>query len=147
MSQKLVLLSVILAFFLCGGCSQDNRPEGLPKLYPVTLTILQDDQPLYNALVFLHTENESDAKWTVSSVTDAEGKAIIVTHGQFRGSPAGKFKVCVRKAEVDEESRGVPKLIHYVDTKFGDPKKTPLEIEVPESKKMTTLTLNVHKPQ
>lgn len=158
---------MILLLLVC-GCSNENRPKDLPKLYPVILNILLDDQPLNDALVTLYTENRDIAKWSVGSVTDADGKAIIMTHGQFHGAPAGKFKVCVKKTKVEgeEESKpkepqtgfvvdlsqsqqpmGMPKMINYVDPLFGNPESTTLEIEVPESKKMTTLTLNVHKPQ
>ena len=155
-------LTIILIFLGCGGCSNDNRPKDLPRLYPVTLTITQDDQPLDNALVLLYAENEADAKWTVGSRTDAQGKAIIMTHGQFRGSPAGKFKVCVMKSEADTgtdasspaplsvygdtNTRSVmPKVTSLVAPLFTDPKSTPLEIEVPP-KGTTSLTLSVHKP-
>lgn len=158
-------LPIILASLVCSGCHRENRPADLPKLYPVILNITADEQPLTNALVVLYAENEAIAKWTVGSVTDAEGKAIIVTHGQFQGAPEGKFKVCVRKTEMEgaeakrqEGQTGLvgglspaptqmPKMTNYVDSVFGDPKTTTLEIEVPASKKTTTLTLNVHKPR
>lgn len=158
-------LTILLAFLVCSGCNRDNRPADLPKLYPVILDITVDGQPLDNALVVLHAENEAIAKWTVGSVTDAAGKAIIVTHGQFQGAPEGKFKVCVRKVEMEgaeamrQESQSglvggltpapsqMPKMVEYVDSLFGDPKTTILEIEIPASKKTTTMTLNVHKPK
>ncbi len=159
-------LALILAAFVFNGCSKENRPDDLPKLYPVTLTFTLDGRPLDNALVNLVTEDKTISKWTVGSVTDAEGKAIIVTHGQFRGAPAGKFKVCVKKTELSggqapQKSqtefvvdlspsslpKGMPKMINHVDPVFGDVKTTLLEIEVPASRKMTNLTLDVNKPR
>ena len=158
-------LPVALVIVLLGGCG-DNLPDGLPKLYPVTLHIKLDGQPLTDALVLLHTENEEIAKWTVGSYTDSEGNAILVTHGQFRGAPAGRFKVCVSKQGVPPEIQeqidanrtsvvataptmgmAMPKSIEYVDPIFRSPDSTPLEIEVvPQGRKTVTFTLDVHKP-
>ena len=160
-------LTIILVLLICNGCSKENRPDDLPKLYPVTLTITIDGKPLGGALVNLFTEDQSISKWTIGGYTNAEGKLILATHGQFRGAPAGKFKVCVRKSELEgspgmqEDSRprsvidpvpmagmggGMPKTIELVAPKFGSKTSTPLEIEVPASKKMLNLTLEVHKP-
>jgi hypothetical protein len=144
--QLFYLLIIIPILLACGGCSRDNRPADIPRLFPVTLLITLDDQPLDDALVVLHMENGPDAKWTVGSRTNTAGQAIITTHGQFRGAPAGKFKVCVSKSEGIEEN-GRPKLVQYVDPLFGDPKSTPLEIEVSAAGKVTNSTLKVHKPQ
>ena len=158
-------LPVIAVIFVVAGCSGEKRPPDLPKLYPVTLTITMDGQPLEDALVNLYTEDQSISKWTVGSTTNAEGKAVIVTHGQFRGAPEGKFKVCVRKVELEGEQQilensqsglvvdspgvgtGMPKTIEHVDPKFGSRATTTLEIEIiPQGKKMTEITLNVHGP-
>jgi len=161
MLKKCYLSPIFLVILVCIGCSGENRPADLPVLYPVTLTILLDDQPLENAMVVLHTDDVSIAKWTVGSYTNAAGEAIIMTHGQFRGAPAGKFKVCVSKQELPgaptedltvigstvQPGMGMPTVIHHVDPIFGKRETTPLEVEVPPQRKTTTLTLNVHKPQ
>ena len=146
MSKTVYPLTTILTLLICCGCSQDNRPEGLPRLFPLTLTITLDDQPLDTAVVLLHAESDADAKWTVGSQTDVQGKAIIMTHGQFRGAPAGKFKVCVSKSTAIGEGMML-ELTHDVDLLFGDPKTTPLEIEISDIGKATNLTFNVHKPK
>jgi len=167
MLKNFYLLPILLAVLICNGCSKENRPADLPALYPVTITFTLDGQPLADALVNLHTEDTAIAKWTIGSYTDAEGKAIIVTHGQFRGAPAGKFKVCVKKTTLpgDEDSRnrerssefvvdfspaqqppGMPIVTNHVHAEFGKQETTPLEIEVSASKKMLNLTFDVHKP-
>ena len=111
-------------------------------------------------MVSLRPENAADVQWTVNGRTDAEGKATIVTHGQFPGAPAGKFKVCVTKVEsVGEDAAepvgvmsaplptsGRPQVVIHVDPVFGDSQKTPLEIEVSKGKG-ANITLNVHKPK
>jgi len=156
-----LLANLFWAVLVCIGCSREDRPADLPTLYPVTLTILLDGQPLEGALVVLHAEEESIAKWTVGGYSDDSGKVTIVTHGQFHGSPAGTFKVCVSKQELPGAPTGnlsivgttvqprmrMPAPIHYVDSVFGKRETTPLKIEVPPQRKMTALTLDVHKPQ
>ena len=147
MSRTFYPLTMGLILLAWCGCSRDNRPEDIPRLYPVTLTIMLDDRPLDNAIVMLYAESGADAQWTVGSQTDTQGQAIIMTHGQFSGAPAGKFKVCVSKSSVDGEGTML-KLTHDVDPLFGDPTTTPLEIEIsPKGKATTSLTLNVHKPK
>ena len=151
--------------FVCGGCSNEYRPGDLPPLFPVTLTILRDGQPLDHAMVTLYTENPSIVKWTIGGETDADGKAVIVTHGQFHGAPAGAFKVCVLKREYPQipaerdaapmpsvggaipQAGPIPPPIDLVDPLFFSPESTPLEIEIPRQKKGVALTLNVHAPK
>ena len=161
--QHFYPLLIVLAIFVCGGCSKENRPRDLPPLFPITLTFLLDGQPLDNAMVMFYTENQAIAKWTVGGITDAEGKAIIVTHGQFHGVPAGTFKVCVSKRvfpdEPDEnvvasivgsEIRPMGKMpvpIDHVDPLFCKPENTPLKIEIAPQKKMMAQTFNVHGPK
>ena len=163
MLKPFYLLTIIPALLVFGGCTKENRPDDMPPLYPVTITFTLDGQPLAGALVNLHTEDKAVEKWTIGSYTDENGKAIIVTHGQFRGSPAGKFKVCVKKSEIEGDSTPkeptglvfdttptptrMPKMINHVHAEYGKKETTPLEIEVPASKKMLNLTLSVHKPK
>lgn len=153
---------IVVCLCIFGGCSRENRPNDLPKLMPVTLTLTQDGKPLEKAMVVLYAENPDIVKWTVSGNTDTDGKTILVTHGQFRGAPAGKFKVCVTKVENADQSAepdsraglvtagepvtsGRPRLIYHVDPVYSDPKKTPLEIEIP-AKGKGTFTLDCGKP-
>ena len=162
MIKNFYLFPVLLVILVCSGCSGENRPEGLPALYPVTLTILLDDKPIEGALVFLHSEDPAIKKWTVGSYTNAEGKAIVMTHGQFQGAPAGKFKVCVSKQEVPGGpppgeggnsigstvvETGFQPPVHHVAPVFGKRETTPLEIEVLPNRKMLELTLEVHGPR
>ena len=163
MQNKLFyIIPLVLATFLC-GCSDPSRPDNLPTLYPVTLTIMLDGQPLEGAMVVLYAEDPAIENWTVGGYTDAQGKAIIVTHSQFRGAPAGKFKVCVSKEELPDESTleeemmlatytAAPStgtmrtIIHHVAPLFGQRETTTLAVEVPVSRKTLEVTLNVSKP-
>jgi len=162
-TQWHTLLMIVLGLSVLSGCSRQHRPRDLPKLTPATITFTQDGKPLEKAMVFLYAENPDIAKWTVSSNTNANGEAILVTHGQFQGAPAGKFKVCVIKSEDagsadepdphaglvfaggDSAPRGRPRLIHHVDPVFSDPQKTPLEVGIP-AKGRAMFTLDVSNP-
>ena len=137
-----VLLSVLIAFSLSGviGCNQTPKPEGLPKLYSVTLKILQEGTPLAGAEVMFYPIDEM-GKWTHGGRTDENGVAQIVTHGQYSGVPAGKFKVTVSKSLVVEpeadSNMSVPgvqnslnKVFDLVDLVYKTKDSTPLEIEI-----------------
>ena len=93
-SIALVVSLGVLSLLL--GCSSENRPPGMPKLYPASILITQEGQPLEGASVILVCVDES-IRWLVSGQTNRDGVARLVTHGQFSGAPAGKFKVCVTK--------------------------------------------------
>lgn len=116
-----------------GGCSKP-RPDGLPKLVPCSVTIIQDGKPLEEATVSFESE---DLKWAVGGTTDAKGVAKIYSHGAYEGSPEGKFKVTVTKqvVEADQEATSAsstPISVAYnlVDLQYFTAQDTPLEIEV-----------------
>jgi len=79
------------------GCGGKELPAGFPKLYPCTVTVTQEGEPLVGAIVRLHPSNPLE--WTVSGKTDGRGTAVIHTHGIHAGAPAGDFKVTVDKLE------------------------------------------------
>lgn len=77
------------------GCAP-KLPDGMPKLNPTTITVIQDGQPLANAMITLQATDGAN-KWSSGGETDAKGVATMVTHGQYKGVPAGKYKVAVSK--------------------------------------------------
>ena len=100
-------LSFAISCLFCGtgmilfvstlGCGGKELPAGFPKLYPCTITIVQEGEPLAGAVVRLHPQNPLD--WMVDGKTDGRGVAVIHTHGIHAGAPAGDFKVTVDKLE------------------------------------------------
>lgn len=81
---------------LLGGCFGPKTPDGMPKLEPVTVTVLQGDVPLANATLNLKPlEPSTTNNFTCGGTTNEEGVATIVTHGQYKGAPVGKYKVAV----------------------------------------------------
>lgn len=83
----LVLLAVTF------GCTKGY--QGGEKLFPVTITVLDDGKPLDNAVVIL--DRQGADKVNASAMTDAEGKASIKIDAEWSGAPVGKYLVRVSK--------------------------------------------------
>ncbi|GHT09827.1 hypothetical protein FACS1894170_01030 [Planctomycetales bacterium] len=62
----------------------------MPKLYPATLTVLQDGKPLENASVVL-INTDATSTWSAGGQTDAKGVVMLQTMGQFKGIPEGTY--------------------------------------------------------
>lgn len=91
-------MTAVLSFTGCGGV---KTPEGMPTLIPATVVLTQADKPLADAELTLHSTSTPPSSWAVSGKTDASGKAVLMTSGQYKGAPAGPYTLCVRKAEVE----------------------------------------------
>lgn len=148
---------------LTAGCGEP-RPEGLPELYPVTLTITQDGAPLADASVTLFPQDSALARWPSGGQTDASGNVQITTFAKYPGAPAGTFKVTVTKlvtegdplpthpgrnatreqiVEYDRAMKtGSFQAFHVVSAEHRTPNTTPLSIDV-SSSGPNTITLDV----
>ncbi|EMI17963.1 hypothetical protein RMSM_05108 [Rhodopirellula maiorica SM1] len=92
-----VMMTTVL---LINGCGE-SRPDGMPELYPATVTITQAGNPLSDATVTLYPNDSALRRWTVGGRTDATGTATLTTHTKYDGAPAGSFKVMVNKTETE----------------------------------------------
>jgi hypothetical protein len=148
MYKYFVSIIVVLPIFY--GCSGERLPPDLPKLYPVTLTIVQDGQPLGGASVVVVNEDYASSPWAAGGVTNEQGKVKLRTEGKYSGAPAGKYKVTIAKTEVPEielpEDSSSPeynkkikeiqdKMFYLVEDKFTKLDTTPLRIEITPSAK------------
>jgi hypothetical protein len=156
MFSRIAFLSLILLLFQ-NGCGGPQKPDGMPPLYPCSITILQDETPLAGAVVAL----VGDGKWASHGQTDEKGVAKIITYGQFQGSPEGTYLVTVSKrisegdppkSNVDENGRVlgpptlvVPSYVELVASEYTSSKTTPLTIEVKPAKKGNDQTFDVGK--
>ena len=96
----IVLLSFMFVLAFQPGCGKDpNRPDDLPKLYPVSITVTQEGKPLEGATVTLHAKAETKYGTCLAS-TDASGVAVIRTYG-FKGVPLGQYSVTIEKRIVE----------------------------------------------
>ena len=126
----IVLLTMI-------GCSEE-RPDGMPPLYKVTLQFHQEGTPLGEASIRLIPQ--FDSPWTVGGSTNTKGEVRLKTHGKYDGVPAGKYKICVNKfvseGELPQIGVYTPPMKHFnfVEPQYTQSKETPLEIEVVKGK-------------
>ena len=161
LSKNLTLIFIPVLFF-CISCSGVKKPDDLPDLFPTTITILQEGQPVADATVNLLPEGNS--KWFAGGKTDAQGKCIIRTQGKYDGTPAGKFNVVVYKTVTQEsETRKQPeptdpveakayydkiakeeKIHDFIDLKYKKPTTTDLKLEITSG--MNEQTYDVGKP-
>lgn len=146
---------MLVALFIAGCSKDDGRPKDLPPLFPCEITITQDEKPLAQATVSLESSGEVNSVYLPSGITDESGKALISTYG-FKGAPAGKYKVTVRKTIVEDVKQVMDSYGDMVDSpgtdyrvverKYSDAKATPHELEVTADKKTPKLTFDVGKP-
>ena len=96
----LLPLALVLAVSL--GCGP-KMPQGMPKLYPATVTVNFDDgKPVGGAsVIFRLTDPVLPRTWLHSGTTDSEGKVNLMTDGEYPGIPAGKYTVTIEKYEVE----------------------------------------------
>jgi hypothetical protein len=126
------------------GCTREYRPEGLPTLYPCTLTITQDGQPLAGAMVTLYTESSEDRRWSSGGTTNSQGVIKIKVLGKYLGAPAGTYKVTIEKQEIENIDSQSYYCISLVETQYIKVQETPLKIEV--TPKGANQTFDVGKP-
>ena len=158
MKRLAILCAVAVLASASLGCGQ-KRPAGMPPLEPVQITITQGSTPLSNAVLSLKALDASSGNFTCGGTTDEKGVATIVTHGQYKGAPVGKYKVSVTctvgegtpppPSPIDEESARVwqeyqdsgatYEEFYVVDPKFAIFETTTLEVEVVAGKNAFTL--------
>ncbi|MDO4586887.1 MAG: carboxypeptidase regulatory-like domain-containing protein [Planctomycetia bacterium] len=105
MTKKIAI--VLLGFLISGivfGCGK-KKPDGMPKLVPCEVSVIQDGKPLEGAVVSFYSDT---IKWSISGTTDANGLAKIHTHGTYPGSPEGEFKVTVTKTVIEQTTQPEP---------------------------------------
>lgn len=164
MARTFTLFSaLLLAVSLIVGCVGEPRPAGMPRLYPVSITVTQEGEPLEGALLQLFAEDSANARWGPSGVSNSSGVATLFTEGKYKGVPLGEFKVVVTKSEREPHphpewadlpygdpnfqrygaiSRGL-KTFNYVELQYGSVADTPLSIDITAGKK--TYTIDVGK--
>ena len=107
MFKRYFLLLTFCLLILSTGCGQ-KLPKGMPKLSPTTIKIAYTGgKTIEGATVMMIAENpaESGGRWTITGITNVQGIAEMITLGQYKGVPSGKYTVIVSK----DISEGVPK--------------------------------------
>ncbi|MDR2642563.1 MAG: hypothetical protein LBC74_07195 [Planctomycetaceae bacterium] len=135
MTKHLILLSALLVF---AGCGQ-NMPDGMPKLYPCQITVTRDGQPFAMASVKLYPVEPQKKEWSTTGLTGTNGVVDLRTNANYRGIPAGKYKIIVVKEDVEDIDKNFYYRLNTVDPNLGDMESTPLEIEIKSGKNKQTI--------
>ena len=158
------LLAVSAVLFV-SGCGQ-KLPDGMPKLFSTKVVVKYADGTGVPGATVLLIPNDSSVKdWSSGGTTGEDGSIDLFTRGQYKGVPAGSYKVTVKKlatentepveAELDAESykkalqqynnpSGPDPMVNYalIDPTFANPESTTLELTV-EAKNGNVLDVNV----
>ncbi|MEW4562107.1 carboxypeptidase regulatory-like domain-containing protein [Bremerella sp. JC770] len=122
------------------GCrNEPPKPDNMPELHPVSLTIVQEGEPLELASIRLIPQSQP-SPWYSGGSTDHNGLVQVHTHGKYFGVPAGTYKVTVTKIEMPAAASGSLENMErrtrqedtydLVDPQYSNPTKTPLLLDV-----------------
>jgi len=154
---SILFTPLLLSISFLIGCGGPSRPADLPRLYPVSLTVIQEGEPLAGATVQLFPEDPALAQWSPMGITDASGTVALKTNAIYNGAPLGSYKITVSKIELEPHPNpewGLDdnhpnymrylqiernlKLYSYVESLYGSIENTPLRVEVmPRQKNYT----------
>lgn len=98
---RIAFILVILTFVTCVSCAKVQKPDGMPDLYPCTITLTQGGEPLEGASILCQSDDSKLIRWAITGLTDANGVAKIFTMGKFEGAPLGTYAVVVTKEETE----------------------------------------------
>ena len=162
MFRTLIFSAIVLSITALSGCGGQSRPADLPRLYPCTVTVLQDGRPLGEGIVKLVSTDPS-FRWVIFAQLDSSGTGKVYTQGLYVGVPEGEYKVVVSKEESVSEQVGPTitrqdgdsgetitvtptsvKVYTLVEKEYTDAKTTPLSITI--SQKGNNQTFDCGKP-
>lgn len=155
--SRFALSFFVFSALIFAGCNNDDptRPAGMPSLKPCTVIVTEGGTPLHTTSVTLFSEDGTPSKWGSGGITDAAGKATLISRG-FEGAPAGKYKVTLSRnvqpgappapdstASDEEFAAYFSKLAKFPPAKetmpaaYLKPETTPLTITVGSAKEIT----------
>lgn len=139
-----LLLAAAGACVASSGCGQ-KLPEGIPDLVPVTLVLTQEGAPLDEATVSCIPVDSANSRWSCGGTTDAKGELPLTTLGQYKGVPAGEYKVVVMKMLIENppQTRDDPPGQRYrlVPEEYESADATPLTFTASKDQKRVELDL------
>jgi hypothetical protein len=151
---------VVMPLLFLNGCGGTKLPDGIPKPYPVTITITQEGKGLEEVFVTLVSDDPVIGQWTASGISDSSGKAVIHTWGKYPGVVPGKYNIVLLKREVQARYKNIPDpkvdregyeratrqypiqpkdTWDLIDPKYSDQNTTPETIEVLKKKNNRTI--------
>jgi len=88
-------ISVVSVLFICAfvfGCNKNSIPT-----LPVEITITYKGEKVEGALVTLAPKIKNGTQRAATGMTNAEGKAVVITPAGGKGAMPGDYKVTVMK--------------------------------------------------
>ncbi|QDT62921.1 hypothetical protein [Calycomorphotria hydatis] len=85
-----------LVTLLLMGCQGETAVDNRKPVYPTTVKVLLDGEPLAQATVSLRSQTGGPA---AAGITDENGAAKLTTYEQGDGAVAGEHQVIVQKYE------------------------------------------------
>ncbi|MDR0337546.1 MAG: hypothetical protein LBI18_10695 [Planctomycetaceae bacterium] len=118
-----IFLFCFCLFFMSGGCFRGQLD--LPKLYPVTVSVVMNGQPVEQATVACFPKDGSE--WFAGGVTGADGTVRLQTKGRYNGIPSGDYKVVVIKlVQAENSTEEHPRMYRAVHSQYERKETTPL---------------------
>ena len=99
--RRIAFIFALLTIATCVSCAKVQKPDGMPDLYPCTITLTQGGEPLEGAAIICQSDDPKLIRWAITGLTDANGIAKISTMGKFQGAPVGTYAVVVTKEETE----------------------------------------------
>jgi len=165
-----VIISVLLISLLLVGCSNNRLPKEPKNLHPVTITVMNGEQPVGGVAVTLSVRNSQGA-FACTGLTDSQGVAKIRSLRNsytVRGVPTGTYRVALDKLpelpvelmphETDEElppkdaaTKEFQRKIYFEENQLipvvlTSPDSTPIELTVSENEE-TAFHIDISKYQ
>jgi hypothetical protein len=115
----LLLLSVTLTNISCSYQRKLERPEGLPELYPCSISVTFGGNAIEGVKVSL-TPVDGDMKWKPSGLTDKNGTAKLDTSYGFEGVPVGLYTISFSKIihTADDSDPSIPENKSLIPLKY-----------------------------
>ncbi|MGL4421047.1 MAG: hypothetical protein ACRCZF_10315 [Gemmataceae bacterium] len=123
-------LGLVLSVLAIAGCS-----DGKLKVYPVSGTVLYNDQPLAGVDVAFHAVDPKNAvSYPPHATTDANGKFSLMSYVADDGAPAGEYTVAiavaVEVAGADDGGDQTKKITFQVPAKYQRKETSGLQVSI-----------------
>jgi hypothetical protein len=128
-------------FFLLGTVAAAGCKPPLPPMAPVKGKVTLDGQPVTSGQVSFVPADEKTGAGESAGTIGADGAYEIHTAGQS-GAPLGKYKVTVTP-DMSKAMQGG--MTMPFPQKYGDPRNTPLQVEVINSPEQGRYDLKMTK--